>query len=102
MLKMQIEKNSHLISNSRDIVYSLPEGLTSHMLSPPISSSSICCPRMRLSLHASVAHRRQSVFPVPVGDSKIALVPCMKKHKLIEAGSGLGKYEKWYRLHLCQ
>lgn len=48
---------------------------------------------MRLSLHASVAHRRQSVFPVPVGDSKIALVPCKKKHKLLEAESGLGTYD---------
>ena len=49
---------------------------------------------MRLSLHASVAHRRHSVFPVPVGDSKIALVLCKKEHKLFEAGSGLGIYGK--------
>lgn len=64
----------------------LPLGLISHISSPPSahppSSPSASplgmyplCLRMRSSRQARVAHSRHRVLPVPVGDSRIALVP---------------------------
>ena len=96
--------NFSLPHSPSPIIYGLIPGAVSHGSSSPATPPSPSSPVPRScwtksDRHAKAAHNKQSVLPVPVGDSSIALVPwreCRWFVSYVEGGFHSLTAEQWW------